>query len=129
MNVPADVRLLVICRQGWACLLCSGRLDGPQAYSLHHRRPRMMGGTRDPRSSDPRNLVAVCGSGTTGCHGRIESKREWALENGWLLRSLDDIDRPLVIPGRRKITLTSYGGTITEDYPWADDETTTEEER
>jgi hypothetical protein len=27
------------------------------------------------------NIVSVCGSGTTGCHGEIEAKREWAMRS------------------------------------------------
>ncbi|MFC6938198.1 hypothetical protein ACFQHO_53270 [Actinomadura yumaensis] len=32
------------------------------------------------------NLVLVCGSGTTGCHGRIEGNRAWAESLGYLVR-------------------------------------------
>lgn len=67
----------------------------------------MMGGTRDPRINDPRNLVALCGSGTTGCHGWIESHRELALAQGWLIASLDDLDRPVLILGR-EVHLGAY---------------------
>jgi hypothetical protein len=55
-------------------------------FNLHHRRPRGMGGSKDPRINDPANLLALCGSGTTGCHGLIESYRERSYEHGWLLR-------------------------------------------
>jgi hypothetical protein len=44
-----------------------------------------MGGTRDPLAGHPSNIVLLCGSGTTGCHGWIEDHREDALETGWLL--------------------------------------------
>lgn len=27
------------------------------------------------------NIVALCGSGTTGCHGAVEDRREWALRS------------------------------------------------
>lgn len=29
----------------------------------------------------PENIVALCGSGTTGCHGEVEARREWALRS------------------------------------------------
>ena len=45
-----------------------------------------MGGTKDPASGSVPNGVLVCGSGTTGCHGWIETHRTDALELGWLVR-------------------------------------------
>ena len=45
-----------------------------------------MGGTRSRWVNLPANLILVCGSGTTGCHGKIESYRERSYEAGWLLR-------------------------------------------
>lgn len=45
------------------CLLCP-----EQAWTLHHLVPRSLGGD-DVRE----NLVPLCGSGTTGCHGLIEA--------------------------------------------------------
>jgi len=29
----------------------------------------------------PENIVALCGSGTTGCHGEVEARRAWALRS------------------------------------------------
>ena len=57
--------------------------------SIHHRRPRGMGGTNDPVINTPENCVVLCGTGTTGCHGHIESHREIAIEEGWLLPRRD----------------------------------------
>ena len=46
-----------------------------------------MGGDKRPDSSLPSNGLAICGSGTTDCHGRIEgSGRSQALEDGVILR-------------------------------------------
>lgn len=75
VGVTAECRL----RQGW--------FDAVTGRSLHHRRPRRMGGTRALDIHDPSNLLATCGNGTRGCHGWIESHRQVALENGWLLAS------------------------------------------
>lgn len=36
------------------------------------------------------NLVRLCGTGTTGCHGFVESQRTLATVRGWLLGFLDD---------------------------------------
>lgn len=56
-----------------------------------------MGGTRRPDANSPQNLLALCGSGTTGCHGWVESHRKDSYEAGYLLYDLDD---PLIHPYR-----------------------------
>ncbi len=94
-------------RDNGNCARCGITLSG--FYSLHHRKPRGMGGTKDPRSDDPRNLIHLCGSGTTGCHGLIESHRAQAYETGWLLRSLGALDTALLAPDGRLITLHANG--------------------
>lgn len=76
-------RHTVVSRAGQSCEICYQPLH---VMSLHHRRPRQMGGTRQPWVDEPPNLLAICGTGTTGCHGLIESYRERAYEHGWLLR-------------------------------------------
>lgn len=45
-----------------------------------------MGGSREGWINEPANLLAICGTGTTGCHGLIESYRARSYEHGWLLR-------------------------------------------
>jgi hypothetical protein len=99
-------------RDGGNCARCGITLSG--FYSLHHRKPRGMGGTKDPRSDDPRNLIHLCGSGTTGCHGYVESNRALAYTTGWLLRSLDALDMHLLAPDGRLITLTAIGERFDE---------------
>lgn len=117
-TVPAEVRQLVLERDGYRCARCDRDLHGVP-MSVHHRHPRGMGGTRDNRSSDPRNLVSLCGSGTTGCHGWIESHRDQARATGWLLRSLDEIDAPLITPLGTRITLAADG---TRQHVWPADD-------
>lgn len=56
-------------------------------WSIHHRTPRAMGGTRRAWVNLPANLLLVCGSGTTGCHGWIESNRVDATRDGFLISS------------------------------------------
>lgn len=90
------VRRLVVERDG-GCLRCGG-----EATNIHHRRPRGMGGTRDPAVNAPSNLVALCGSGTTGCHGWIESHRAQALADGWLVSRWGDPAKvPIFVRGER----------------------------
>lgn len=54
-----------------------------------------MGGTRDPAAGSVANGVLLCGSGTTGCHGWIETHRAESLEAGWLVRQGVD---PATVP-------------------------------
>lgn len=41
--------------------------------SLHHVVPKSLGG-----DDVAENLVPLCGSGTTGCHGLVEARDPWA---------------------------------------------------
>lgn len=97
-------------RAGRRCELCGGPLSGLAGWSKHHRRPRGMGGTRVSWVNDVTNLLLLCGSGTTGCHGRVESHREAAYEAGWLLRSGEHpAEVPVLIHARGVVYLTPDG--------------------
>jgi hypothetical protein len=75
-------------RASYACEIngCELRGDRGEGWSMQHRLPRGRGGDRDPRINLPSNLLVVCGSGTTGCHGLIEdSLRAAAYEVRWLI--------------------------------------------
>lgn len=76
------VRHIVYERAGQCCELC-----GVYAYggSLHHRRPRGMGGDKRPEINAASNAVLLCGSGVTGCHGWVESNRSTAFDHHLLL--------------------------------------------
>lgn len=115
MTIPTGVRALVRQRDGHRCLRCDRSiLDSPA--SIHHRVPRRMGGTSDPRSDDPRNLVTLCGTGTTGCHGWVESNRNEARESGWLLRDYSGLDDAMYTPDRVLVMLDEDGGIYRYDY-------------
>lgn len=93
-----DVRELVLGRSGYRCEICGNPLGQNQFYSIHHRVPRGMGGTDRPELNLPSNLLSLCGSGTTGCHGYIESNRQEAYEKGWIvLRDHNPADAPVEI--------------------------------
>lgn len=77
-----DMKQRILSRANFMCELCHGSLS---TMSLHHRRPRGMGGSKSSWIHDPENLLAICGTGTTGCHGKVESFRERAYEFGWLV--------------------------------------------
>lgn len=81
--------------------------------SIHHRRPRGMGGTDRPDTHSLPNLMLLCGSGTIGCHGFIESHRTVALARGYLLPKEGPRSRPahepVVLPGGQRVLLDPYG--------------------
>jgi hypothetical protein len=79
-----DARRVVIERARDRCEKC-GHLIDAYDFSVHHRRPRGMGGSKDPATNMPSNLMLLCGSGTTGCHGWVESNRSDALLMGFLV--------------------------------------------
>lgn len=87
----SDYRDVVRLRANGHCERC-GRSTVNYPASIHHRRPRGMGGTSDPGINTAENCVLLCGTGTTGCHGIVESHREIAIEEGWLLPRRDPRD-------------------------------------
>ena len=95
-------RLLVLERDGWSCVCCGRSVTG-QRYSLQHRKRRSQGG-----ANSPSNLVTVLGDGTTGCHARIDSRRDPNDEaKGYTVRSHDE---PALIP---VMVFSEHGGGVT----------------
>lgn len=85
-------RQMVIDRALGCCEICGQQIFGQDnrpvtPYSLHHRRPRGMGGSSRADINSPANLLLLCGTGTTGCHGHVESNRATSYANGWLVRA------------------------------------------
>ena len=84
MNVDEQV----IARDLGCCVRCGkhvAHLERGFAWSIHHRRPRGKGGTSLAWVGAAANLIVLCGSGTTGCHGWIESHRADARADGHLV--------------------------------------------
>lgn len=79
--------------------------------SLHHRKPRGMGGTKDPGIHSPANIIVLCGSGTTGCHGWVEQHRAESYDLGLLVHRTDD---PSAVPVR----LSRGLGLLLDDGGW-----------
>lgn len=98
---------VVLARFANRCARCGQYRGG----SIHHRKPRRLGGTTDPAINYTSNLLWLCGNGTTGCHGAIESHRTVAYENGWLLadRAVATEVEVLLWDGRR-VLLDDEGG-------------------
>lgn len=83
MSLTSNTRSIIKHRSGGLCELCQRE----PMTNIHHRKPRGMGGTRRPWVDEPSNLIALCGSGTTGCHGWIESHRADSYDRGLLLKT------------------------------------------
>lgn len=82
--LPQGTAAAVYARSNHSCERCGTR--EAQFWSMHHRRPRGMGGSKNKALNEPSNILLLCGSGTTGCHGWVESHREEAYEAGLLVR-------------------------------------------
>lgn len=99
----AAVRRQVAARDTGRCVCCGAFVVDPESmhahaqWSIQHRKARGMGGTKDPAVNDPTNLLVLCGSGTTGCHGRVETNRAWARDAGFAVSKWAN---PAVIPVR-----------------------------
>lgn len=89
--LDSDLRARLLLRARGCCERCGTRLDGRwDGMSVHHRQPRGMGGGRRPWTDSPANLLVLCGSGTTGCHGWVESNRFAARRDGLLVSRYAD---------------------------------------
>lgn len=88
MSGPAlETVMAVLDRDGYRCVRCGQPIQGERGrdWSMQHRRPRGMGGTKRFDANSPVNLIPLCGSATTLCHGHVESYRAEAYTNGWLV--------------------------------------------
>lgn len=68
-------------RSGGACEVQIPKVCTGRGQSMHHRRKRSHAGVWLPS-----NILHVCGDGTRGCHGWIESHPDEANSRGLALR-------------------------------------------
>lgn len=118
---PAQ-RNLVLDRAAACCELCGQPLhDGYEwvaDHSFHHRQARGMGGSTRPEVNSPANVMLLCGSGTTDCHGFIESHRADAEANGWLVRhGCDPATTPVTVDRHATPVLLTDAGDYREVRP------------
>lgn len=71
-------------RAGGLCEISGVPLAGVRGedFHVHHRRPRRMGGSRDPETNDVENLLLL----SPEAHEHVERNRTEAYERGWLVR-------------------------------------------
>ena len=121
MSFSPIARALILDREGGECFRCRLKVvwwpdDRPQAlapYSIHHRRPRGMGGSTDDLTDHPSNGILVCGTGTTGCHGWIEAHRSAALADGYLVRQgVDPSTVPVRLPMSAELVYLGTDGYV-----------------
>lgn len=98
----------VLERENYSCIVCGMGL-GPEGrgvgWSIHHRLRRSQGVDHTIQ-----NVILACGSGTTGCHGRIHAEPAAARAGGWMLSGWQEpLAVPVLIAGQRWVYLTSIG--------------------
>lgn len=79
---------LILQRDGGKCGRCGLHVVHMRRgvdWSIHHRRPKGRGGTSLAWVNSAANGIVLCGSGTTRCHGDVESHREQAMQDGFLI--------------------------------------------
>lgn len=90
----ASQKGIVFTRARGCCEICGktlhGNTDWLGEHSYHHRQPRGMGGTSRPDVHAAYQLLLLCGSGITGCHGHVEQQRTEAYAFGWLVKHGQD---------------------------------------
>ncbi|WPM94283.1 HNH endonuclease [Arthrobacter phage Marchesin] len=94
LGISPAVRAAVIARDLSTCQWCGRHVRTESGwYSIQHRRARGMGGSRSQATNQPANLLLVCGTGTTECHGWIEAHPVEALARGFRISSSASPDR------------------------------------
>ena len=108
-RIPREVRDKVLERDRYCCALCGRSIQGAQ-YSLHHRRGR---GGAAPHT--PENLITLCGSGISGCHGEVHRNPAASYASGFMVRRLGILspeEVPLVDKAGNGFFLTTDCGRL-----------------
>lgn len=104
-------------RAGRCCERCGAELTrGAGGYSIHHRRLKGQGGDRRPDTQLAANLLLLCGSGTTGCHGIVHHEQLEARREGFIVSRWADPEQVGVMTGTYGWVLLDNEGGL---EPWA----------
>ena len=123
MTITSATFDLVWDRDRGSCVRCGVALVGARglSWSGHHRRPRGSGGSKLKWVDLPANIILLCGSGTTGCHGWCESHRVMARASGWLV-PLNGVRLPSEVPVHHSlhgvVILDDMGGVTSQEVPF-----------
>lgn len=82
-RISEKTRQRVLERDEHSCVRCGMSIEGSQ-YSIHHRKLRSHG-----VDNSLSNLVTLCGSGTTGCHGWVHSHPGEAHTAGFIVSATE----------------------------------------
>jgi hypothetical protein len=93
-RIPDKIRKALRKRAEINDFVCCEMCGKPYANNAHHRRGKGQQGL-DVLS----NLMLLCGSGTTGCHGLVTVNPAMAYRNGWSIEGAAAI--PSQVPVRR----------------------------
>lgn len=106
-NPTKLVREVCAHRDNARCVRCGRSLVGIPA-SLHHRRLRSH---PFPGLHQPANLIWLCGSGTTGCHGWFHDHPAVAYQLGYMVHMSDNpVNIPMLRYDGKWVLLDNDGG-------------------
>jgi len=104
-------RNIVVERAKGNCELCGSAVNNP---NLHHRKPRGMGGTKNPASCSPSNAMFL----HFQCHEWVESNRTKSYEMGYLVRQTEESNKKPVLHHSGWVLLNNDGSITTLDPAW-----------
>lgn len=103
-------------RDGNRCAMCGAHGDA-RPLTTHHRINRGMGGSKRADLNHPANLLTLCGSGTTGCHGWVTVNPRKAYELGLAVQRHRDPEEVPVNTWRGWVYLDTSGHLRALDEP------------
>jgi hypothetical protein len=103
-------------RDGDTCQRCGRNLQG-QPASKHHR--KLKGRGTPPEEFDRvENIVVLCGTGTTGCHGWAHAERTASHEAGWTCWTWEDpAVRPCLTLVGTMVMFLEDGTKVVDEIP------------
>lgn len=112
-----DAEQAAMDRDGPECQRCGVSLQDTSA-SKHHRKRR-----READADAVANIVLLCGSGTTGCHGWCHAHPNKARAEGWILWSGENPAGKPCLSARGRTGVEAEPGSYTAQTVYLDDGT------